>query len=218
MITRYPEVSAVASKLDPLEDLQSFARFLLAREYVTDLLRERHALTATDAKQRALAVLRFLTETQPDSSIRPMAILESKAPARVQELRALNRYRTYNPAGVAIAKPQFLGPKFPKGTNPAEAIRDSLRLFLVYHPNEPDDLERVRTPVSSRRVFLPEEFNIALAMFLSCVVRYKPDCLDRLCTTRFWPVIESLRRHALLKFLTLFWSFMQQRTFMLVNP
>lgn len=72
------------------------------------------------------------------------------------------------------------------------------------------------TPLSAAPIDLAEEIPIWLAFFhLSNVVRYKPDFLARIKDSEAWPMLLSLQRHALLRFLVIFWSFMQQRTFVL---
>lgn len=70
-----------------------------------------------------------------------------------------------------------------------------------------------RTPVSSGHLLLPEELPIWLAFFhLSSFVRYKPDFLDTIKDSSAWPLVLTLRKHATYRFLTLFWSFLEQRT------
>ncbi len=71
----------------------------------------------------------------------------------------------------------------------------------------------IYTPLSAGPMELAEEIPIWLAFFhLSNVVRYKPDTLARIKDSAAWPMLLCLQRHALLRFLVIFWSFMQQRT------
>lgn len=71
----------------------------------------------------------------------------------------------------------------------------------------------IYTPLSAAPMELAEEIPIWLAFFhLSNVVRYKPDTLARIKDSAAWPMLLCLQRHALLRFLVIFWSFMQQRT------
>jgi hypothetical protein len=42
------------------------------------------------------------------------------------------------------------------------------------------------------------------------VTRYKPEFLERLMDSKFWPFLATSRSHALTKFLLLFWSFVHQ--------
>ena len=72
------------------------------------------------------------------------------------------------------------------------------------------------TPISNQRILLPEEFPIWLAFFhLSNVVRYNPEFLTKLQDSKSWAMLLALRRHTILRFLILFWSYLQQTTFIL---
>ncbi|HDZ26062.1 MAG TPA: hypothetical protein ENH65_06070 [Candidatus Aminicenantes bacterium] len=71
----------------------------------------------------------------------------------------------------------------------------------------------IYTALSAAPIELAEEIPIWLAFFhLSNVVRYKPDTLARIKDSAAWPMLLCLQRHALLRFLVIFWSFTQQRT------
>ena len=68
------------------------------------------------------------------------------------------------------------------------------------------------TPLSASHIEMAEEIPIWLAFFhLSNVVRYKPDALAQIKDSAAWPMLLCLQKHALLRFLVVFWSFMQQR-------
>jgi hypothetical protein len=72
----------------------------------------------------------------------------------------------------------------------------------------------VTTSMPSRkcRRVLPQELPVLLAMFhLGNVVRYDPERLARLYDSRAVTVLEILRRHGLLTYLTAIWSFYAQK-------
>ncbi len=89
-----------------------------------------------------------------------------------------------------------------------DEIRRQLRTYLIYQPHS----DFLLTPVSGKQLLLPEELPIALLFFhMSSVVRYKPEFLARIRDSRFWPVLASASRHALLTFMILFWSYVHQK-------
>lgn len=66
-------------------------------------------------------------------------------------------------------------------------------------------------PSSKAKLYLPEELPILLAFFhMSSIVRYNPDGFKKLMNSEYLPVLLVLRRHGLYRFLTLFWSFINQ--------
>lgn len=94
-----------------------------------------------------------------------------------------------------------------------QGITEKVRRFLLYLGRH-----NYFTPISSRRLLLPEEFPILLALFhMSNVVRYKPEFLARLRDSRFWPMLTTAQRHCVLKFLVLTWSYVHQETLSLVH-
>ncbi|MGB8951371.1 MAG: YaaC family protein [Candidatus Aminicenantales bacterium] len=94
-----------------------------------------------------------------------------------------------------------------------------VRRFLLVSDIDPLRNIRCDTPVSSSRLFAPEELHILLAFFhLSNVVRYKPEFLDKLKDSRSWALLVSLPRHGTLTFLEHFWSFMHKRVTIVTSP
>lgn len=85
-----------------------------------------------------------------------------------------------------------------------------LRRELFYEPTlnlERDMITGINLPISSSNFLMPEEIPIWIAFFhISCVVRYKPEFLDRLENSKCWPVLLVLRKHAIFRYLMLFWS------------
>jgi hypothetical protein len=70
------------------------------------------------------------------------------------------------------------------------------------------------TPLSNSNMLLPEEVPIWLAFHhLSNVVRYNPEFLHRIENSKAWPMLLAMRKHTLLRFLLLTWSFVHQREF-----
>jgi hypothetical protein len=71
-----------------------------------------------------------------------------------------------------------------------------------------------KMPLACGSFRFTEELPIILVFFhLSSVARYKPEFLYSIMESRMWPVISAARRHCLYKFLILFWSHFQQRSF-----
>lgn len=75
------------------------------------------------------------------------------------------------------------------------------------------------TPVKNQILQLPEEIPILLCFFhLGSVVRYNPSLLSKLQRSEAWSLILSLRKHSVLRFLVLFWSFLNDKQFELRPP
>jgi hypothetical protein len=90
------------------------------------------------------------------------------------------------------------------------AARASLRNSMLYYP-----INDVTTSVVTHPSLLMfEELPIVLAFFhLSSVARYRPEFLERLRDSQYWPTVAAARGHAMFKFLLLFWSFVTQSSF-----
>ncbi len=74
------------------------------------------------------------------------------------------------------------------------------------------------TALSGRRLLMPEELPIWIAFYhLSNVVRYNPEFLSRVRDSEAWPMLLGLRKHAVLRFLLLFWSYVHRTSFHLVG-
>jgi len=71
--------------------------------------------------------------------------------------------------------------------------------------------DSILTPISAKDVMMFEEMPIILSVFhLGSVCRYKPDFFERLLDSKFGPVVISARTNLILRYLILFWSFMNQ--------
>ena len=119
-------------------------------------------------------------------------------------------------------KPTYVSQKVfqPTEDDARNLLTQSLKRYLLYDPM-PDPLRGSMrtynlTPISNKKLLLPEEIPIWIAFFhLSNVVRYKPEFLAQLQDSVCWPILLTLRKHAFLKFLLLFWSYLHQTVFML---
>jgi hypothetical protein len=102
-----------------------------------------------------------------------------------------------------------------------EEARNSLikgvRRFLIYHSRYGTGEFLPMTPLSARRMLLPEELPIWIAFFhLSSIVRYNPEFLAQLMDSESWPMLLALRKHSIYKYLQLFWSYLHQRSYTFV--
>ena len=71
------------------------------------------------------------------------------------------------------------------------------------------------TPICNKQLLLPEELPILLAFFhMSNVVRYNPEFLVRLEDSPEWGLLHVFSRQGIYRYLVLFWSFFNQRTYL----
>lgn len=122
-------------------------------------------------------------------------------------------------SGFKKVSPKRFVSNYVRANSTEEAVKQlskKVRRYLLYGLNftHSRGFEGVDTPVNSSRMFLPEELPIWLALFhLSSVVRYHPEFLLRLENSKYWPVLLSLRKHSMLRYLILFWSNFRQKYF-----
>ena len=129
-----------------------------------------------------------------------------------QTVRRLKVLRTFSK--VPGAPGRFVGQPISSSSVEEDEVRKQLRTFLLYSETGGHPM----TPVSGRDLLLPEELPIALLFFyMSSVTRYRPDFLDRLADSQFWPFLVTARSHALTKFLLLLWSFVHQENYSIVR-
>jgi hypothetical protein len=125
--------------------------------------------------------------------------------------------------GLQLAKGQasHLGDVFsvalPGATDLRQAVQQASELVprhLLY-TKSPHFFGGVMTAGIARSALrLPEEIPLWLLFFcLSNVVRYSPEMLVQVRATREWPLLLALRKHGLLRFLVLFWSFFHRTTY-----
>ena len=93
------------------------------------------------------------------------------------------------------------------------ALERHIAFEYLYHPICGEYL----IPLTSGITLFTEEFPIALLFFhMGSVVRYNPEFLHKIRSSRYWPMLSAARTHSLFKFLILFWSFVNQQT-VLIN-
>lgn len=86
--------------------------------------------------------------------------------------------------------------------------RRQFHTYMVYG----FDNHVISTPMTSQRVLMFEELPILLLFFhMGSVVRYKPEFMNRVRNSRYWPILAAARQHSLLRFLILTWSFIHNR-------
>ncbi len=95
----------------------------------------------------------------------------------------------------------------------------SVRRFLFYDSlySQFGELMGGITPITNCQLLLPEEIPIWIAFYyLSNIVRYNPEYLEKLMDSKAWPILLTLRKHAIFTFLKLFWSFMQKSEYRII--
>ena len=91
-----------------------------------------------------------------------------------------------------------------------EEVRSQTNPYLLYHQPGMSPM----TPLSAQEIRWPEELPIVLLFFyMSSVSRYRPDFLDKLADSKYWPFLATVRTHGLTKFLFLLWSFVHKENF-----
>jgi len=97
--------------------------------------------------------------------------------------------------------------RFPDKVSDVELLRASLNPLWLYHPVAGLTI----APLYAGRLALFEELPLVVAFFhLSSVARYKPEFMEKLRESRFWPVVACMPADGLLRFLLLFWSYARQ--------
>lgn len=175
--------------------------------YILDVGAEWELATAESGR---LATLTF--EVRADARGRKLPWVEVIAPtthaltARV--LPALVGFKRWKGSQVS-----FAGPPAVHSVDDVTLLRNHVKGFLLYDSHT----RRSVTPVSGRRLLLPQELPLALAFYhLSSIQRYNPEFMSRLKDSVFWSVVVSLQWHGLQKFALLAWSYLQQRN-VLIN-
>lgn len=83
------------------------------------------------------------------------------------------------------------------------------RRFLYY-----PDSKRSRLPLAGLSILPVGEIPIILTFFhLSSVARYKPEFLYKITGSKCWPMVSAHLRQGLYKYILLFWSDINKRTF-----
>lgn len=103
------------------------------------------------------------------------------------------------------------------------AARASIRPYLLYEGTVRTfgqlDITFHHTPVSAKRLLLPEEVPLFIALFhLGSAVRYKPDFMQRIMDSEYWPMVLCLRNEAIFKVLSMFWQYVRQESMHITHP
>lgn len=165
-----------------------------------------HEFTVASGEPCRFANLKFsVIEVEGAKHLRADArSVDNRGAFKLNQLQALKGFRKFSGSGSNIAYTTGI-----LAHADVAELRSHVRTEFLYHSLNGG----VYCPVSSARLSFSEEFPIILAFFhMSSVVRYKPEFLIRLKDTKYWPVISTMRRHGLLKFIVLFWAFTHQRT------
>ncbi len=122
-------------------------------------------------------------------------------PIKVRSLKVLKKFSTAK----APLVNQFHGPSVASTPN----ARASINCNLIY-----DSVHGISmVPSCTRHMEMFEELPIALLFFyLSNICRYKPEFLEKLQESRYWPMLVSCRTNSLHAFLRCFWSFINQKS------
>lgn len=104
---------------------------------------------------------------------------------------------------------------------PPKAYRELVNDFprhLLYWVGSGNSVHTM-TPVKNQEVHLVEELPILLSFFhLGSVVRYNPQFLTKLTRSEAWGFMLSLRKHCTMRFLVLFWSYLNRELYGLTPP
>lgn len=93
-------------------------------------------------------------------------------------------------------------------------VLKDVKRHLLYELSSRQGPPVCHTVLSSSDLLLPEELPIWMAFFhLSNVVRYSPEFLYQVRDSKSWPMLLALRKHAVLRFLVLFYSYLHQTVF-----
>jgi hypothetical protein len=176
--------------------------------YLTDISVEYEL--ATGNKSRLFAYV--AAEQAAQGTVTPVLRIDqaSPNPKRLSDLKAFPRL-TQDPGDQTVLR-------LPTVAAPATvaAVQSTFRPFLLYHPFRIGDVWIGITPISRRRLLLPEELPICLLFFhMSSVVRYKPEFLAQIQDSKEWPMLLTASRHCLFKMLLLSWSYFHRRTLMM---
>ena len=136
-------------------------------------------------------------------------VIDREEDLKKSELKFLKSFKKH-----PTEKNIFVGEKIPENINneemKIEEASKQVNTFLIYHIRE----NSFHTPISNRRIMLPQELPIVLLFFyMSSVVRYRPEFLEKIMDTKFWPFLSAARTHSFYTFIILFWSFMHQENY-----
>jgi len=107
----------------------------------------------------------------------------------------------------------FIGNSVRRGMMPLpNHIFNQFDNALIYSTEYEEKKFTFTTPYFSTRIDAPEEFPILLLFYyMSSVVRYRPDYLEKLRNSRYWPILSASRQHCTFRMLMLAWSFLHKK-------
>jgi hypothetical protein len=173
-----------------------------------------YELVESFGKRLPRCLLQFsIDSTPPDNHQLVVAVHYDSAlgPPAVRNIKALHGFS--HRAGTDLifeTKPV----KAPDQNAALPILLSNVRRFMLYDEVR-DQLAQhrgVETVISSAHLLLPEELPIWMTLFhLSNVVRYNPEFLSRLQDSKSLPVLLTLRKHSIFRYLLLFWSHLHKR-------
>jgi len=130
----------------------------------------------------------------------------------LKQLRVLIGFRP-DPKKKNIFRTQKQGG--PKNEARAKLLKHVRRYLLKFQVDRSGRHYSI-TPLSSRKMLLPEEIPILLMFFhLSNVVRYNPEFLERLFDSKACALLLTAPKQCTLSFLELFWSYVNKANYKL---
>jgi len=181
--------------------------------YLSDVSAEYKLATNHDSDIVALEFKSIPVDNYYDDSYRIEATVlergESIRKPSNRNIAALYKFKKVKGKNNVFTTPIFIS----KPDHFSFAVRNYLDCRFLYHNNLQKYTE---TAIASKNFPMPEEFPIALMFFhMSSIVRYKPEFLERIRYSKYWPILASAKRHSLRKFLVLFWSFVHNEQFII---
>lgn len=180
--------------------------------FVSGVTAEYHLATGRISCLRAF---RIQLEPLPDGGFQTHARLvrpvEDKAVYSPKDFKVFRHFKEH-----PDKKDMFVGKSFPTRVPFDDPeFRAQFRTVLLYAAPQldiPQLGESLVTPVCSKHILWPEELGIALLFFyMSSVVRYKPEFLEKVRNSRYWPILAAARQECLLRMLALCWSQIHQQ-------
>lgn len=175
--------------------------------YLTDVSHEYSIATGSETQQATIQLrqiqtirtnrIRVCVTTQPRGGVR------SLRPRDVAGMKGL--------VGVGADKNHFHSKRTFNSHDDADFLLDQVfDRRLLYYPSG----TKTRVPLKGLGIIPVEEIPIILTFFhLSSVARYKPEFLYKITESRFWPMVSAHLRQGLYKYILLFWSHMNNKTY-----
>ena len=160
-------------------------------------------------KQNSLRLFTY-QETAVDGVLKPVLVFQGGG-YNIRSVSAL-----YNKPWTKLrGKVEFSGPQNISGLRVEENIWQHINNFMIINPYH----GRISlSPIFPNDIFLTEELVITLIFFhLSNVVRYKPEFMEKIKSSRYWPLVVAARTRLLYKSLLLLWSFIHKKTLVIEN-